>query len=249
MRSAYLMLAPLVAGPRRAVSTRPPGPVPRVHAGGAAARVPPVTSVTARRNCPDANGKRSSGSVRVPAPLTERSTNRSAPASGRTSDSPLLARHTACVTATRAPSGRSHSPLRHGARVAHGVPGRTRERPRVRGAARGTRAGRTASPLAPPALPGPDGRALGAVIAPRALLFQHPQRRIDSFFPRPASTLARNAPRPLRLAMPTMHRTPSRESHPNRARPMRRAPAPGPLRAARASEAEARLRRRAATAV
>ncbi len=58
---------------------------------------------------PEASGRRSSARVRTPAPLAARSTSRSAPASGRYRLSPLRARHTACVTVMRPPSGTARS--------------------------------------------------------------------------------------------------------------------------------------------
>lgn len=72
-------------------------------------RVPPVARVSPRRMLPAASGRRSSARVRVPAPLAARSTNRSAPASGRYRLSPLRAHHTACVTTMRPPEGTTRS--------------------------------------------------------------------------------------------------------------------------------------------
>jgi len=156
-----------------------------VHAGGGIARVPPVTSVTARRNCPEANGRRSSGSVRLPAPLTERSTSRSVPASGRTSPSPLFARHTACVTTTRAPNGRFHSPRAAATR-----------RTASRANARAPQSSWRSASLAPGGPPRhshhqpcrvPMGRALGAG-SRRGPCCSNIPSASDPLFPRPAST-------------------------------------------------------------
>ncbi len=72
-------------------------------------RVPPVANVSPSRMLPAASGRRSSARVRVPAPLAARSTNRSAPASGRYRLSPLRAHHTACVTTMRPASGTARS--------------------------------------------------------------------------------------------------------------------------------------------
>ena len=195
--------------------------------------MPPVTSVTARRNCPEANGRRSSGSVRVPAPLTERSTSRSAPASGNTSPSPLLARHTACVTATRAPNGSSHSPRATATR-----------RTASRANARAPHSSWRSASLAPGGPPRhshhqpcrvPVGRALGAGSRRGPCCSSTPSAN-DPLFPRPASTssAARAPSAPARQA----HSAPNAvaRSAPQSCAAEAASARAGPLRAGSASE-------------
>jgi hypothetical protein len=128
-------------------------------------------------------------------------------------------------------------------------PGRTRERPTVRGAARALhladhRATRTTSPAGSRwgVRSAPD-RAAGPVVPA-------PPAPSTHSFPDPHPLQARTAPRPLRLATPTTHRTPSRGALPNRARPRPRVPEPGRCaRARQASGSPAARRAHAATDV